>query len=766
MPWSSKFGQEMGGEVRRRRHPAPGRRLDRRNGRALASITSFPRRWSSTTERPPARGSAPRLAPRFAIASPRPPRFPALRMPKLFLKSAGCYLSCWLRSFLPGAMRPPTEWAAASSSCFCSIFLPLPCLQLLHALAGSRRSPLPAYRRVELRAPVFVTGLPRSGTTFVHRTSRRTRGFAPSPPGRPCSRPRAGAPLLPRGGRIDRRLGGPLRRTVDPVLKQFGGDFDSVHAVRRDAPKDYLALLPFSGCFPSSSPSLCRGFPRWGASTKSRRQPGSPCSRPPPPPHTNVACRNSSFARLAWQALALQERAFGNWVPDLCPAPLSGRRASCSASGTRWTASDSQPAPWPEGADFFGTDPTTRAFARLFNLNLRPQLTPASADFTARAPGRPLRDPRPRPAAKGPPATTRARAGGQRPSSPTGPSAPASIPSNQPSRARTPRSRRISLGPESKSKFGISPRLPEDARTQPPTRSRMRPPPPDTLPGIRTARHRLPRRASRPLPTSAWPSSPIRPPSETPRAPILTTSPPSSPPGSRGGRCSSPCRIHRPPWLSFPMPGDPMQRSVTPNLLRHRARLQAPARSVIAVTPIPSASSGLYHAWRRRRPLPSPPTITDLRGNLARIYWKRASPGDRQRLPLRGTIRNPLPAGGEAVLINNSQPGATWKKKLGAGAAWRSWARRSSPTSFCRPMRPPPARAVTAQSVSPDGSRRRRTSTRIIDRPRAPQCLYLVQVIAGHDAPAGSYLRCSRLEDPSRVEEVRSRPDGCSRGRD
>jgi|TARA_B110000438_G_scaffold297843_1_gene344913 hypothetical protein len=109
-----------------------------------------------------------------------------------------------------------------------------------------------SYRQVRIDRPLFITGLPRSGTTFVHRTLANDRDrftsfrtweaiLAPS-----IAERRFWKAL----GAIDRALGRPVSRALKWSVKKATGDFSSIHAVGLDAEEeDYLALLPAGGCF-------------------------------------------------------------------------------------------------------------------------------------------------------------------------------------------------------------------------------------------------------------------------------------------------------------------------------------------------------------------------------------------------------------------------------------------------------------------------------------------------------------------------------------
>jgi hypothetical protein len=107
------------------------------------------------------------------------------------------------------------------------------------------------YHRVRVKAPLFVVGPPRSGTTFLHRvlsedaqfTTFRTWEclFAPSITERR---------LWLAFSRVDGWLGRPVARLVHRLQQRLFARLDGIHAMTLTAPEeDYLALTPIFACF-------------------------------------------------------------------------------------------------------------------------------------------------------------------------------------------------------------------------------------------------------------------------------------------------------------------------------------------------------------------------------------------------------------------------------------------------------------------------------------------------------------------------------------
>lgn len=110
----------------------------------------------------------------------------------------------------------------------------------------------PGYRKVEIREPLFVVGLPRSGTTFLQRVLARDESrftttrlwellLAPSIIQRK---------ILLGLGALDRALGRPVGRLLAWTDSRGFGWMEAIHEVSlTDPEEDYFLLLPVFACF-------------------------------------------------------------------------------------------------------------------------------------------------------------------------------------------------------------------------------------------------------------------------------------------------------------------------------------------------------------------------------------------------------------------------------------------------------------------------------------------------------------------------------------
>lgn len=169
---------------------------------------------------------------------------------QLFLESLNRYGRWYALAFLPGRHA-----GAALTGRRLLFLLALPlffAVQLVHWLCLALDELLfPGYRRTPVTAPIFITGIPRSGTTYLHRALAADGEFcvfttwevllAPSVLQRRCVQAMAA---------VDRWLGSPGRRLLDTLFRHFGEGLDDIHPVSLGAPEeDYLLLLPAASCF-------------------------------------------------------------------------------------------------------------------------------------------------------------------------------------------------------------------------------------------------------------------------------------------------------------------------------------------------------------------------------------------------------------------------------------------------------------------------------------------------------------------------------------
>ncbi|PXA02973.1 sulfotransferase [Coraliomargarita sinensis] len=169
----------------------------------------------------------------------------------LFFQSLIRYLSWWIASIWPG--RHDGAPLHARRLLFLLLFYPaFLFLQLMHWF-GFLCDELcfPGYRKVAVKDPVFVLGIPRSGTTFLHRSLAKDPQFTSFSTWEAILAPsvteRKIVGLLKA---VDRTLGAPLNKLIQKILRSASGDFNDIHEVGLSVPEeDYLSLLPAGGCF-------------------------------------------------------------------------------------------------------------------------------------------------------------------------------------------------------------------------------------------------------------------------------------------------------------------------------------------------------------------------------------------------------------------------------------------------------------------------------------------------------------------------------------
>ncbi len=108
------------------------------------------------------------------------------------------------------------------------------------------------YKQIRVREPLFIVGVPRSGTTYLHRLLAQDDErfvvfrfwellLAPAI----CQRK-----LFLGAMRIDRILGGPVKRVLTAAERLLFHGLDDIHRSSLAAPEeDYFAFLPICACF-------------------------------------------------------------------------------------------------------------------------------------------------------------------------------------------------------------------------------------------------------------------------------------------------------------------------------------------------------------------------------------------------------------------------------------------------------------------------------------------------------------------------------------
>jgi len=285
---------------------------------------------------------------------------------KLFFQSLIRHFAWWAASLWP--QRHEGAPLGGRRLLFLLLFYPaFLALQLMHWLGFLCDECLfPAYRKIEVKAPVFVLGIPRSGTTFLHRALAKDRRqftsfstweaiLAPSITERK---------LIGLLKTTDRALGAPAHKLVKALLRAASGDFDDIHEVALGAPEeDYLSLLPAGACFIlllafPFSPHL-RQLARFDAMPAKQRQ------------------RLLHFYKRALQRhlychpgkrLLSKNAAFPSWAGALHAAFPDAKFLTCVRAPA--SALSSQLSSLAPARAFFGTDPdgatTTRIFSEIY----------------------------------------------------------------------------------------------------------------------------------------------------------------------------------------------------------------------------------------------------------------------------------------------------------------------------------------------------------------------------------------------------------------
>jgi omega-hydroxy-beta-dihydromenaquinone-9 sulfotransferase len=286
---------------------------------------------------------------------------------RICLRSLAFYLNCWWRAIRPN--RRKDSRITLRRAGFLFILFPLfLILQSVHWVCWMLDAVVfPSTKAVNVRHPIFITGIPRSGTTFVHRSLAHAPKLTTFSTWEAILAPSVCEKRILRGlASIDRRLGRPLRRSADWLIRQFTGDFEAIHGVDLTAPEeDYLALLPFGGCF-----LLALAFPGIVELRDLARFDEMPLKRRRELLDLYHQClQKQLFDYPSEVRLLSKNAAFGSWFPDLAERYPDAVFLLCLRSPLE--ALSSQVSSLAGAREAFGTDPSGRETAELMRQNFQ-----------------------------------------------------------------------------------------------------------------------------------------------------------------------------------------------------------------------------------------------------------------------------------------------------------------------------------------------------------------------------------------------------------
>ncbi len=116
------------------------------------------------------------------------------------------------------------------------------------------------WRRVSVEAPVFVLGVPRSGTTRLHQVLAQDQQFTTFRTWECLFAPSVTQRRFFLGlARLDQAIGAPFTRLLRKIERRVFAGLDDVHPMGLTTPEeDYFALMPILSCFILALP-----FPRF-----------------------------------------------------------------------------------------------------------------------------------------------------------------------------------------------------------------------------------------------------------------------------------------------------------------------------------------------------------------------------------------------------------------------------------------------------------------------------------------------------------------------
>jgi len=108
------------------------------------------------------------------------------------------------------------------------------------------------YKAIEVRSPLFIAGVPRSGTTFLHRVLANDEDrFTTFALWELILAPSISERKLWLGlGRMDKFIGAPVARLINWLERQVFSRLDNIHQISLSDPEeDYFTLVPIYACF-------------------------------------------------------------------------------------------------------------------------------------------------------------------------------------------------------------------------------------------------------------------------------------------------------------------------------------------------------------------------------------------------------------------------------------------------------------------------------------------------------------------------------------
>lgn len=177
----------------------------------------------------------------------------------MLLKTGARALSLIRQTVLPSPFPGPVPYLKRLGLLL-ALWPPVIALQVAHWLGFLLDEiAFRGYRKVAVRTPLFVLGVPRSGTTFMHRLLARDPALTTLATWECIFAPSVSERYFWLGvAALDRRLGGPLARTLRWCESRALGRLDDVHPTALAAPEeDYWTLMPLLSCF-----VLVVAFPR------------------------------------------------------------------------------------------------------------------------------------------------------------------------------------------------------------------------------------------------------------------------------------------------------------------------------------------------------------------------------------------------------------------------------------------------------------------------------------------------------------------------